>query len=86
MATGPALPSTPDTLPLGALSDPILVDPGPRLLRAVVEAYREAAPALVEPSVAELAGEAHGEGGEGDRDPSGLPPLNVFAGEPAVDA
>lgn len=86
MATGPALPSTPDPLPLGALSDPILVDPGPRLLRAVVEAYREAAPALVEPSVAELAGEAHGEGGEGDRDPSGLPPLNVFAGEPAVDA
>ncbi|ELZ39996.1 hypothetical protein C463_15877 [Halorubrum californiense DSM 19288] len=92
MATGPALPSTPEPLPLGALSDPILVDPGPRLLRAVLEAYREAAPALVAPSVADLASEAD-EGDEtdearGDDDlaPSELPSLRVFAGEAAVDA
>ena len=86
MATGPALPSTPEPLPLGALSDPILVDPGPRLLRAVVEAYRETVPALVEPSVADLASETEEAGGDGDHDPSGLPTLNVFAGEAAVDA
>ena len=86
MATGPALPSTPEPLPLGALSDPILVDPGPRLLRAVVEAYRETVSALVEPSVADLASETEEAGGDGDHDPSGLPTLNVFAGEAAVDA
>ncbi|WP_424014835.1 transcriptional regulator TbsP domain-containing protein [Halorubrum xinjiangense] len=85
MATGLALPSTPEPLPLGALSDPILVDPGPRLLRAVVEAYREAAPALVEPSVADLATEADETGG-GDHAPPDLPTLNVFAGEAAIDA
>ena len=89
MATGPALPSTPEPLPLRALSDPLLVDPGPRLLRAVLEAYREAAPALVEPSVRNLSGEAEGdvEGGEeGNLDSWELPTLNVFAGEAAVDA
>ena len=83
MATGPALPSAPEPLPLGALSDPILVDPGPRLLRAVVEAYREAAPALVEPTVAELAGETDDRDG---LDPSELPRLRLLAGESAVDA
>ena len=81
MATGPALPSSPEPLPLGALSDPLLVDPGPRLLRAVVEAYREAAPALVGPSVAEL---ADGETPLGRS--SDLPALKVFAGEAALDA
>ncbi|QKG91473.1 hypothetical protein HPS36_00920 [Halorubrum salinarum] len=84
MATGPALPSTPEPIRLGAFADPLLVDPGPRLLRAVVAAYREAAPTLVEPSVADLSG------GAGDRDadgtdPSGLPTLKVLAGESAVD-
>ena len=83
METGPALPSTPEPLPLGALSDPILVDPGPRLLHAVVEAYREAAPALVEPTVAELAGETDDRDG---LDPSELPRLRLLAGESAVDA
>ena len=83
MATGPALPSTPEPLPLGALSDPILVDPGPRLVRAVVEAYREVAPSLVAPSVAGLAEEA---AEEGSSDAAALPPLKLFAGEAAVDA
>ena len=83
MATGPALLSNSDPLPLGELSDPLLVDPGPRLLRAVVEAYREVAPSLVAPSVAELAGEADD---TGDPDASDLPTLKVFAGETAVDA
>ncbi|WP_017342931.1 DUF5821 family protein [Halorubrum sp. T3] len=88
MATGPALPSTPEPLPLGALSDPLLVDPGPRLLHAVVEAYREAAPALVEPTVQNLSGEAEGdvEGGEeGNLDSWELPTLKVVAGESAID-
>ncbi|TKX54697.1 hypothetical protein EXE42_06170 [Halorubrum sp. SP3] len=85
MATGPALPSTPEPLPLGVLSDPILVDPGPRLLRAVVEAYREAAPALADPSVADLASGANEDGGDSS-DPSNLPTLKAFAGERAVDA
>ena len=83
MVTGPALPSTSEPLPLGVLSDPILVDPGPRLLRAVVEAYCEIAPSLVAPSVAELAGEAGEESGPDSLD---LPPLKLFAGEAAVDA
>ena len=83
MGTGPALPSAPEPLPLGALTDPTLVDPGPRLLRAVVEAYREAAPALVDPSVASLTDEADEHGGD---DPSELPTLTLLAGEPAVDA
>lgn len=86
MATGLALPSTPEPLPLGALSDPILVDPGPRLLRAVVEAYRGAAPALVDPSVADLASEKDEAGQNVDFDPPDLPTLNVYAGEAAVDA
>jgi hypothetical protein len=83
MATGPALPSAPEPLSLSVLSDPILVDPGPRLLRAVVEAYREAAPALVDPSVAELADET---GDRGGLDPSGIPRLKLLAGEAAIDA
>ncbi|MGM0447120.1 MAG: transcriptional regulator TbsP domain-containing protein [Methanobacteriota archaeon] len=83
MATSLALSSTPEPLPLGGLSDPILVDPGLRLLRAVVEAYREVAPSLVAPSVAELAGEA---GEEGSPKAADLPPLKLFAGEAAVDA
>ena len=86
MATGPALPSIPEPLPFGALSEPILVDPGPRLLRAVVEAYREVAPSLVDPSVAELAGGADAAGWDADRDPADLPTLKVFAGESAIDA
>jgi hypothetical protein len=84
MATGPALPAVPEPLPLGALSDPILVDPGPPLLRAVAEASRAAAPALVEPSVADLAG--GGAAGRERESPADLPTLTVFAGESAVDA
>jgi hypothetical protein len=82
MTTGPALPSAPEALPLGELSDPVLVAPGPRLLRAVVEAYREAAPRLVEPSVADL---ADGANENESPDPSALPRLRVLAGESAVD-
>jgi hypothetical protein len=84
MPTGPALPSTPEPLRLGAFADPVLVDPGPRLLRAVVAGYREAAPALVEPSVADLSGGA-GDTGADDPDPSEIPTLKVLAGESAVD-
>ena len=81
MPTGPAVPLRPDPLPLDQLSDPLLVDPGSRLLGAVVEAYREAAPTLVAPTVAELASD-DGEAAQ----PPDLPTLSVFAGEDAVDA
>lgn len=81
MATGPALPLSSEPLPLRDLSDPLLVDPGPRLLRAVVEAYRAAAPALVDPTVEGLAS------GEGDSaSAGGLPTLKTLASESAVDA
>ncbi|ELZ39561.1 transcriptional regulator TbsP domain-containing protein [Halorubrum tebenquichense] len=87
MATGPALPLLPEPLPLRALSDPLLVDPGPRLLRAVAEAYREAAPALVEPTVSDLASGRDAESGEGPSGPAeNLPTLRVLACESAVDA
>ena len=81
MPTGPAVPLLPEPLPLEQLSDPLLVDPGPRLLGAVVEAYRETAPTLVAPTVSELASD----GGEAAQ-LSDLPTLSVFAGEEAVDA
>ncbi|VTT87854.1 hypothetical protein DM2_1188 [Halorubrum sp. DM2] len=84
MATGPALPLLPEPLPLGELSDPLLVDPGPRLLRAVVEAYREVAPALVDPTVGDLAsGESKG---RDSTQVDHLPTLRVLAGESAIDA
>mgnify|MGYP007038794752 FL=1 len=92
MVTGPALSSATDPVPLGGLSEPILVDPGPRLLGEVVEAYREVAPALVEPS---LASGDSGDGGDEDDGDSGdgdgttpadeLPTLRVFAGESAIE-
>ena len=81
MPTGPAVPLLPEPLLLARFADPILVDPGPRLLGAVVEAYREAAPTLVAPTVSELASE------DGAAAPSpDLPTLSVYAGERAVDA
>ncbi|ELZ53339.1 MULTISPECIES: transcriptional regulator TbsP domain-containing protein [Halorubrum] len=93
MASGPSLPLPPEAFPLRELSDPLLVDPGPRLLRAVAEAYREAAPALVDPTVADLAdlaGEESAGGGESEEGdhtpPDDRPTLRVLAGESAVDA
>ncbi|GAA0555598.1 DUF5821 family protein [Halorubrum ejinorense] len=81
MPTGPAFPLLPEPLPLEQFSGPLLVDPGPRLLGAVVEAYREAAPTLVAPTVSDLAS------GDGEAAPSpDLPTLSVFAGESAIDA
>lgn len=81
MPTGLAVPLRPEPLPLDQFSDPLLVDPGPRLLGAVVEAYREAAPTLVSPTVSALAS------GDGEAAPSpDLPTLSVLAGESAVDA
>src|SRR6056297_1143452 len=85
MATGPALPSTADSVPLGALSDPILVDPGPLLRGDGVEAYREVAPSLVEPSLASDNADEGGEGGGVPTPADQLPTLRVFAGEPAIE-
>jgi len=87
MATGPALSLLPESLSLRALSEPLLVDPGPGLLRAVVETYQETTPALVDPTVADLASGGCAESGESSPSPAGnLPTLRVLAGESAVDA
>ncbi|QAU12388.1 hypothetical protein EKH57_06465 [Halorubrum sp. BOL3-1] len=87
MATGPAFPLLPQPVPLGDFSDPLLVGPEPRLLRAVVETYREAAPALVDPTAGDLASGESEESEEGYPTPAGdLPRLSVLAGESTVDA
>lgn len=61
MPTAPALPTASGSLSLGGFGDPLLVDPEPHLLSAVVEAYREAAPDLVAPDLPALRAVAAGE-------------------------
>jgi len=97
----PTLPFADGPGPIGAYVDPVLVDPAPSLLTAVVEAYRTAAPAVVEPSLPTLRAEASGgDSPAGTGDPaatgarpersvapaSGLPTLAVLASDRAVDA
>ncbi|MEZ3164448.1 DUF5821 family protein [Halorubrum sp. RMP-47] len=91
MVTDPALSTAPEPVPLGGLSEPILVDPGARLLGDVVRAYREVAPALVEPCLASGngrdGGDDSGDGGGSDGPTAAdeLPTLRVFAGESAIE-
>ena len=70
---------------IGSLADPIAVDPGPSLLAALVAAYRDAAPAAVDPDLDALRGAARADG-----DPlsaaADLPTLTVVARDGAVDA
>ena len=84
MESDPALPVASGSLPLRDFIDPLLVDPGPALLRAVVDAFREAAPALVDPDIDELRAAATAEG-DPLAEPTGLPPLTVLADEAVVD-
>lgn len=91
MPPAPTLPLSPGSLRLDEFAEPILVDPSPRLLRAVVDAYREAAPALVAPDVSTLGNEAARASDENDERgedllETGLPPLTVLARERAFDA
>ncbi|OYR55178.1 hypothetical protein DJ73_03575 [Halorubrum sp. Ea1] len=101
MSTEPILPFADGPEPIGGFVDPVLVDPTPSLLTAVVEAYRAAAPGVVEPSVQTLRVEASGgdspaateaPAATGDRPDrsdalsSSLPALAVLASDRAVDA
>lgn len=79
MASAPMLPLSTGSLSLAEFGEPILVDPAPQLLGAVVEAYREAAPALVDPDPSTL-------DGCGDPPAIDLPQLTVLAGGDAFDA
>ncbi|GAB7008175.1 transcriptional regulator TbsP domain-containing protein [Halorubrum trueperi] len=84
MPPDPTLSLAKGSASLAAFSDPILVDPRPALLTEVVDAYRAAAPDLVEPNLAALRAAARGDG-----DPlaaPNLPSLTVLATDRAVDA
>lgn len=84
MPADPRLPLEHGSASLSAFSDPLLVDPDPPLLAAVVEAYGAAAPDLVDPDLSALRAAARGDG-----DPLSapdLPPLTVLATERVTDA
>ncbi|WP_281193915.1 DUF5821 family protein [Halorubrum sp. F4] len=77
MSPDPAIPTAEGSLPLGSFADPLLVDPEPPLLSAVVGAYREAAPNLVDPDFPALRAAAVGRR-DASATPAGLPSLTVL--------
>ncbi|EMA56944.1 transcriptional regulator TbsP domain-containing protein [Halorubrum kocurii] len=81
----PTLPLADGPTALGSFTDPIAVDPDPRLLAALAAAYREAALEAVDPGLDALRAAARAEG-----DPlspvADLPTLTVLASDRAVDA
>ncbi|RAW46092.1 hypothetical protein DQW50_04750 [Halorubrum sp. 48-1-W] len=85
MSLGPSIPTAEGSLSIGSFADPLLVDPDPALLSAVVEAYRETAPDLVDPDLRALRVVA-------DRDPDAvsapadLPTLTVLATPTAFES
>ena len=90
MPPEPTLPFADGPGAIGDLVDPVLVDPSPALLRAVIEAYREAAPDLVDPGVPTLRAAGSVSTADSPESPtdraSGLPRLTVLASDGAVDA
>lgn len=84
MESDPAPPTGSEGPPLDAFADPLLVDPEPSLLRAVVESFRAAAPALVDPGIDELRAAATADG-DPLAEATGLPSLTVLADETVVD-
>ncbi|WP_280588449.1 DUF5821 family protein [Halorubrum sp. Boch-26] len=93
MSPDPTLPFADGPGAIGGLVDPVLVDPSPSLVTAVIEAYREAAPELVEPGLSTLrAGASLSPTDPSSTDPSStdspavLPTLTVVASDSAVDA
>ncbi|MFC5278739.1 DUF5821 family protein [Halorubrum rubrum] len=74
MPPEPAIPIAGGSLSLESFADPLLVDPEPPLLSAVVEAYREAAPDLVDPDVAALRALDGDESSGGESGASTTPP------------
>ncbi|WP_144799084.1 transcriptional regulator TbsP domain-containing protein [Halorubrum depositum] len=89
MLPEPTLPFADGPGPIGEFDDPVLVDPPPSLLTAVIEAYREAAPEVVEPDLRTLRALASTDGSPAspsDSAVSDLPTLTVLASDRAVDA
>lgn len=84
MESDPAPPTGSEGPSLDAFADPLLVDPEPSLLRAVVESFRAAAPALVDPGIDELRAAATADG-DPLAEPTGLPSLTVLADGTVVD-
>lgn len=85
MSSDPRIPTVGDSPSIGSFGDPLLVDPSPSLLSAVIEAYREAAPDLVAPDLAALRAVA---GGERDAFSAAteLPSLTVLATASAFES
>lgn len=96
MFSDPTLPFADGPGSIGAFLDPALVDPSPSLLTAAIEAYREAAPALVDPDLPTLrAATSRADSSASTTDPSAsttasgaseLPSLTVLVGDRAIDA
>lgn len=89
MPPEPTLPFADGPGPIGDLVDPVLADPSPSLLTAVIEAYRDAAPGLVEPDPSTLRGPTPTEESPvsaSDSLASDLPTLTVLATDRAIDA
>ena len=87
MPPEPSLPFADGPGPIGDLADPVLADPSPPLLTAAIEAYREAAPGVVEPDLSTLRGPTPTEGPSASPtgSPAGLPTLTVLATDRAID-
>ncbi|WP_418284606.1 transcriptional regulator TbsP domain-containing protein [Halorubrum sp. DTA46] len=85
MGTDPTLSAVNGSVALDTFTDPLLVDPGPALLSAVIDAYRGAAPTLVDPDIDELRAAAADDEGPLERF-SDLPTLTVLADDRVVDA
>lgn len=84
----PRLPLVDGSLSIGSFADPVLVDPTRPLLAAVVDAYRDAAPTAVDPSLDALRDAAGADGdplSPGATHPT-LPTLTVVAADAVVDA
>ncbi|PHQ37500.1 hypothetical protein DJ69_16750 [Halorubrum persicum] len=81
----PVLPLADGAVSIGSFADPVVVDPDPQLLAALVAAYRDASPAAVEPDLDALRA-----GARGTEDPlssaADLPALTVLARESVVGA
>ncbi|MBP1921131.1 hypothetical protein J2751_000114 [Halorubrum alkaliphilum] len=85
MPTGPSVQLADGSIPLAERSDPLLVDPDPPLLAAVIGTYRDAYPDIVDPDLDALRDAAAEETGPLTDTPD-LPTLTVLAAEGVVDA
>jgi hypothetical protein len=81
----PALSLAEGEASIGSFADPVVVDPGPSLLTALVAAYRDAAPAAVDPDLDALRAAARA--GDDPLSPAAaLPSLAILTRDRAVGA